>query len=138
MSKHQKIYRIRRKSDGRFFTSASSTPYSLEGNWTNTGVFFYKAETVKRHLINLCTYRVYVGHGYDHKVSRDKPARNLKKGDHFGIWPAGTPVRQVAILWGRLELYEVIVTDITINNEDKIDAAAFGNINLFKEGCENV
>lgn len=108
-----KLYRIRRKSDGKFFTgwvmsrpnyrNTPPTPYPIE--WGPSGAFFKLPATIKKHLKNLCSefeYRQSASkiYWYHHLISTNEKLL----GD-----------------------YEVIVSDVSVNSECVIDSKSFMN-----------
>lgn len=51
-----KLYRIKRKADGKYFIGLCvPVTYSWGANWTANGVFYKKIDTILRHLRDLCT-----------------------------------------------------------------------------------
>ncbi len=129
------IYRIRRKSDGLFLEWVTRIP-SCYGEWGPTGVFWKKPETIRKHLLELCTYRMYCGEeGYVHdRNSRRfvrKPPKTQEK--FLQIWPAGTQLHTVAVIYDWLDKYEVVATEISVHGQDTMEARDFA---LFKEDLE--
>lgn len=53
-----KLYRIKRKSDGKFFTAWDIREFGpnpqAKPHFGSTGTFFKGAETIKRHLMDFC------------------------------------------------------------------------------------
>lgn len=132
------IYRIRRKSDGLFLCHISKgTPHNLDnfsGQWGPTGVFWRSQETVRKHLLELCQFRVYVGNGY---VTKSKPQglRQRAAAAHkkFNvIYPIGTPISHVKTVYEWIDKYEVIVTEITVHGENIMQASDFVSFNQTK------
>ena len=98
-----KIYRIRRKSDGKFFTNFS---YGLYPTFTGEGAFFRKIDTIKNHLENLMW-------DYDWNPERIYPS--------YGEWHLNRLV-QTEHHPERVNNFEVVVNDITINGEEILQA----------------
>lgn len=97
-----KLYRIRRKDDGRFFASwyaAWNPRYSGKAVYTDKGTFFHKIETIAKHLDWLCA-----------------------------DWKADPKIRwkQNPIISKRhperLEQFEVVVNDVSLNGEKVLQA----------------
>lgn len=107
-----KLYRIRRKSDGKFLGGKPSEYPGSYGWWDNTGCFWKRDETIRKHLLSLCKYCVFYGEPniYPHGVS----------------WYQ-CPIKTVAIFHKWLDLYEVVVTDITVHGENTMEACDFAS-----------
>lgn len=119
-----KIYRIRRKSDGKFLIQAPYYPEEyfgkrFEWRFNSCGVFWKKDETVRKHLIRLCRFVVYNGHGEDRIRLYDSV--------EFSYYPQGMPIKLVGMHYERLDLYEVVATDITVHGEDTMSAREFAS-----------
>lgn len=127
------IYRIRRKADGLFLNHIGHGGVhnhdNCSGQWGPIGVFWKKPQTVRRHLLELCQFRVYVGDGF---VRRARPIGPRQKEDKKHqpftvIYPHGTPIRHVKTVYEWLDRYEVIATEITVHGEQIMEAREFAS-----------
>lgn len=100
-----RLYRIRRKSDGAYFTGYSFGQWSHQptpGIWGPSGCFFKQRRTIARHLKRLCsTYDFVKGQSgfYYHKLLGSNPKN--------------------------LDLFEVIANDVSVDNEEHYTARSF-------------
>lgn len=98
----RKLYRIRRKDTGKYFLSGSYYPSNMRGpHWGKTGVYFQMEATIIKHLNNLCS--------------------------DIRFYPAGhvtykSVIVNHGIVSGRIDLFEVEVSDATIHSTTTIDA----------------
>lgn len=134
------IYRIRRKEDGLFLCHlGSGTPHNHDncsGQWGPTGVFWKKEETVRRHLLELCQFRVYVGNGSVHRHHNRQGPR--QKADVASkpfkvIYPFGTPIHHVKTVYEWLDKYEVVGTEITVHGHNVVEARDFASFSPLEE-----
>lgn len=134
------IYRIRRKADGMFLVSAPSpTPYGNEDGqsnqshlWGPIGTFWKKPETIKAHLLALCQFRIFCGHGIDMPAlpySNSQRTKGLREkyGDHWPLYPWDVPHRLVKTVYERLDHYQVVATEITVHGENVMEAKDFAS-----------
>lgn len=97
-----KLYRIRRKDTGKYFTSGSYTLRNFKFGWTATGVFYRKIDTIKQHLEKLqYTWTMEIKH---HEHGFGYHMKKLKKHPE------------------RMDILEVVINDVTINGEETISA----------------
>lgn len=119
-----KLYRIRRKSDGKFLIGKPrdypKLPTATDSMWGKDGAFWKQQETIRKHLLSLCAWRLYNGYGQDIVDRWD--------GRKFEYWPSATPIKIVRYFYDRLDKYEVIVIDISVHGENKIEARGFANL----------
>lgn len=98
-----KLYRIRRKSDGKFF-GGFLAPWAKchrgKVHWVATGAFFKQIDTIAWHLENLTSEWNTSGRARLSMITRQITAS----------FPE------------RLDQYEVVVNDVTINGEEIIQA----------------
>lgn len=99
-----KLYRIRRKDTGEFFTTWS--PYSTEPYFNTSGAFFKKIDTIADHL------RLLVSDWHRHDNSLGFGAL-LKRGNYT--------VKKT--YKARLNRYEVVVSNVSVNGEEIIKAS---------------
>lgn len=98
-----KLYRIRRKSDGKYFAgwiSPWNSRYRGRAHWYDKGAFYQRVDTVKAHLEALASDWDFAGGGQfkpDKRIIRKK-------------FPA------------RLKLYEIVVNNVTLNDQEIIQA----------------
>lgn len=95
-----KIYRIQNKQTGLYFVHAASP--ADEGYWNNTGQFFKRIDTIAKHLDHLF-----------HEWNLER------KGLFSWQWVRGN------FLSERKGIFQVVVNDITVNNETTYDAEKF-------------
>lgn len=135
-----KIYRIRRKADGLFLIHLGHgmAHGSEHGTWGPNGVFFWKPETIRKHLLELCQFRVYCSEGgtvFDlrkrHRGRRQKARDALNP--FWVIYGLDQPVHLVSTVYEWLDLYEVVVSDITVHSEDAQEAKDFACFNPVEE-----
>jgi len=120
-----KMYRIRRKLDGRFLVSmvrGSPNPAGCSWNWSPVGAFFLKQETIRKHLLELCQVRKY----------------DIDKTNGSRCW--NTPIIHLGTDYSQLNLYEVVIMDISVigqNTMEAVDFASFLPVQERLKGEEN-
>lgn len=120
------IYRIRRKGDGMFLSTAPSRmPGGNIGHWDATGCFWRKQETIIEHLISLCQFRVYCGEG---TVYKNRQKTKAKQHDWFVVYAWNTPHRLVSTNHEWMDKYEVVGTDITVHGDKVMEARDFASL----------
>ena len=133
-----KIYRIRRKEDGLFLFTLSNNEtggHRWKGTWQPIGAFWRLEETIRRHLLELCTYRVYISDrpiescgeigNVPRSLRRRGTRKNKKMPPQFSVFPYDCPVKTVGVFFEFLQHYEVVVTDITVHGENTMEAVDF-------------
>jgi len=98
-----KLYRLKNKTNGKYL--AACCKYR-KPQWTATGVFFRKIDTIKKHAEHIC---------HDWKLDFDDRHRML------ACATAHHPERMDNMM--------VVVNDVTINGEEEIEANE-----IFREG----
>jgi hypothetical protein len=102
------LYRIRRKSDGKLF-GGLAYPWHKSGKerWTDKGTFYHEIDTIS------CWLKVLCGDWQEHKDSV-----------RWGTRWSGAKLSECLDQFdrARLELYEVVVTDIEICGTKTIQA----------------
>jgi hypothetical protein len=122
------IYRIRRKSDGKFLTSAPCRVPGYRAPFDSVGCFWRKQETIREHLLALCQFWMYCGEvGHVHR-----PSQLMRKYEPdapwLQIWPIGSYTKHlVSTNFNKLDLYEVVATEITVHGENVMEARAFAS-----------
>lgn len=119
------IYRIRRKEDGLFLTTAPSRMPGNVSHWDATGCFWRKQETIVEHLITLCQFRVYCGEGNIYRSSRRTKARQHP---FFTVYAWDTPHKLVSTNYEWMDKYEVVGTDITVHGDKVMEAREFSSL----------
>jgi len=134
------IYRIRRKSDGLFLSNLGYgiAHGSHPGHWSTNGAFWWKPETIRSHLLELCQFRVYCSEGGSiHDMRQRKRGKRQMVQDEVNpfwvIYGCNARVTHVATLYDRLGLYEVIATQISVHAENVMEAADFASFNPIGE-----
>lgn len=132
------LYRIRRKSDGLFLSHISQDAggHEFKGTWQPTGSFWRTQDTIRKHLLELITYRVYIA---DHPMNswhqfrpRGMPL-NKVPAPQFTVFPCGTKKGIVGVFYQWLDHYEVVATEITVHGEDVLEARTFASFLMDKE-----
>lgn len=108
-----KLYRIKRISDGKFFTGCSTRTLEYLSKWESstfgkTGVFYKGPEVIKKHLHNIC-------HDWEVKSTG-------KMFWQYDLLTVGSPH------WSRLDNYEVEIITIIDHGEKTQPAADFMGI----------
>lgn len=133
------IYRIRRKEDGLFlaYLGEEAGGHLWKGYWQPIGVFWRKPETVRKHLLELCTLRVYSAEfqmnswgpgGNIHRSLRSKgKSTQRNRPPQFTVFPHDTKIRVSSIHYQWLDYYEVVATEITVHGESVMEARDFAS-----------
>ena len=98
-----KLYRIRRKSDGKYFgglIAPWSSRHKGKIHWYDKGVFYQNIDTAVKWCEVLC------GKWYNPTCRR---------------WTA-TTVQVTNVDRKKLKLYEIVINDVSLNNENVIQA----------------
>ncbi|WP_149113242.1 hypothetical protein [Limnoglobus roseus] len=119
------IYRIRRKEDGLFLSTAPSKLPGGNHHWDTTGCFWRKQETIIEHLITLCQFRVYCGEGKIYRSSRKTKARQHP---FFTVYAWDVPHRVVSTNYEWMDKYEVVGTDISVHGDKIMEAREFASL----------
>lgn len=132
------LYRIRRKEDGLFlaWVNKEAGGHEYKGAWQPTGSFWRTQDTIRKHLLELITYRVYIA---DHEMNswpgmrpRGTPL-NKKMPPQFTVFPSGTKMAVAGVFYQWLEHYEVVATEITVHGENVMEARDFASFLMDKE-----
>lgn len=128
------LYRIRRKSDGLFLSCAPSD-FRIFDEWGPTGTFWKKAETITKHLFNLCELKIICfnkgkAYVYDMRDGKRKRGKNQQIQDSINpfwvMYDCNVPEPQhVRMVWEWLDKYEVIATEVTVHGDHIITAEDF-------------
>jgi hypothetical protein len=94
-------------------------------------VFFVKPETVRKHLLELCQFRVYEGGGTVYDLRGRRRGKRQKARDQLNpfwvVYPYDTPIRHIKTVYEWLNKYEIIVTNISIHDSDTMEAVDFAS-----------
>ena len=96
MGDDMKLYRIKNKHTGKFLTSSSMY---RKPQWTATGVFYRKIDTIKKHAEAICTE-------WGFEKSSNYKWRFVEK----SYYPE------------RMDDLVIVINDVTINGEEEIEA----------------
>lgn len=105
-----KLYRIRRKSDGKFFTQFWGAPIPKNATFGPSGTFWKQIDTAVKNAKYLCaTEYTYHGDTYPWGPNGMRKFSNATASFDFTL----------------LENYEIVITDVTVNNETAVPAADY-------------
>jgi hypothetical protein len=100
------LYRIRRKSDGKFLQGGFPR---TKGSWGPSGALFKQAKTIQKHLKELCSEFIVEETNY------------------------GCYIKLVNTDKRKLKLFDVVETHVSVNGEKTIDALSFADTSKWKE-----
>lgn len=131
------LYRIRRKADGLYLEwNPSPTPGDHETAFGPNGIFWKKPATVRKHLLELCQFRLYCFEedkvwNYNMRNRSRRGHRQLrsdeKSNNHFALVSHDAQQRLVKTVYEWLDLYEVVVTVVDEHSTKTTPAAEFAN-----------
>lgn len=104
-----KLYRLKNKKTGKYLAACSKY---RKPQWTATGVFFRKIDTIRNHAEAICC---------DFGVKQEHHA-------HGFTWRFFVNSRHPE----RMKDLVVVINDVTLNGEEEIDA-----MKIFKKGKKN-
>lgn len=115
------LYRIRRKSDGKFL---NQKPMETPGPqprwiWGKNGAFWKTELTIREHLFTLCYSWYY--------MPKDSDDVTIFKKNSVQIFKHGTPIKKSGPYYKRLDDYEVVATMITEHSSDTMEARDFAS-----------
>lgn len=115
------LYRIRRKSDGRFLNTKPTRSPGRQPNWiwSKNGAFWRTEGTIREHLLALC-------YSWYYEVD-DSTKVTFFKNNSVQIYQHGMPVKQVGPYYERLNLYEVVAIQVTEHESDIMEARTFAS-----------
>lgn len=124
------LYRIRRKADGLYLITAPCTsPGTDDRNFGPTGCFWKTPETVRKHLIGLCTFRMFCGDGFIHDASHKRHTKSINiHNPIFVIYPHDTIQHKVGVVDAWFSKYEVVATEVEVSRSCIMESSEFCDI----------